>query len=181
MRTYCLFFLRLNIRGEMPIVDVLYPMKTLIFTYLVLAMASAELQAKAYFSNKEEMVAKAQVIAIVEIKNLKSLEPEKMAGNQQATVVPIKVLKGTLKSEEELFVPCFFPCAIVKLTPGKYLVFLERDKKVKRLQGFNWHLSYRPIVDGSVAWFSNNELNAGLQTTELEGVIKDITNLLKPD
>ena len=95
------------------------------------AFVCSEAFAKAYFSRKAEMVEKADVIAVVEIKDLRSLEPDKRFGDQQAKLIPIRVLKGDLAEGEEVQIPCFFPCAVVKLEPGKYLVFLTRNAEAE--------------------------------------------------
>jgi len=105
---------------------------------------------KAYFAPKAEMISNSVVIAVVDITEVKSLVP-----NEQLVTATVKqTLAGKVDTIINFRVPCFYPCAIARVTKGTYLVFLSKDKQ--GLQGCNWHLSYRPVKDGRIEWYKIN-------------------------
>jgi len=132
---------------------------------------------RAYFAPKREMIAKSQVIAIVQITDVISLEPEKRLGDRRARATIREVLKGAIEKgkEMEFTVPCFFPCAITEVSTGEYLVFLSEEQG--QLQGNNWHLSYRPIRDGKVEWY-RDDTSYELVQTELDKVVQEVREQL---
>jgi hypothetical protein len=134
--------------------------------------------AKARFAPKGEMIAEADVIAVVTITDVKSLEPEKRVGDQLATAVVKQVIKGEIKNEQEIefFVSSFFPCAVTQVSKGAYLVFLAKDGKM--LKGKNWHLSYRPIENGSLDWYKDDTSYA-LEKKPLEKVVAEVHAIVK--
>ncbi len=82
--------------------------------------------ASAYFAGKKEMVRKADLIALVEITRLKDLEPDKSCGTKEARAAVIQMFKGSNAQELTFQIPCFFPCAIVKVKPGRHTRFPGR-------------------------------------------------------
>jgi len=131
--------------------------------------------AKAYFADKKEMVREADLIALVEITRLKKLEPEKSCGTDEARAKLIHLVKGSGAAEITFRVPCFFPCAIVNLKPGRHLVFLKEREGI--LQGNNWHLSYRPVTAGEVEWYEKGP--GQLKKQPLLEVLADVQSLRK--
>src|SRR6478735_3736367 len=87
--------------------------------------------AKAYFAPKTQMIAKSDLIAVVNITNVKSLEPEQTHGNQVAKATVQATVKGNVENDKEIEfkVECSFPCAITQVSTGQYLVFLSKDGK----------------------------------------------------
>ena len=123
--------------------------------------------AKAYFAPKGEMISNSVVVALVEIIDVKSLEP----GGQQATATVKRRLHGEVGANLNFRVPCFFPCAITQVTNGTYLVFLSKGEQ--GLQGCNWHLSYRPVKDGKIEWYKNDSPHE-LEWRPIEDVLKEV-------
>jgi len=134
--------------------------------------------AKAYFAPKAEMIAKSDVIAVVDITHVKSLEPEKRHGNQLAEATVREVLKGDAEKGKEMQfkVECFFPCAFTQVSTGQYLVFLSKNGK--ELRGDNWHLSYRPIKDGTLDWYKD-DTSYTLEKRKLEEVLDEVRKIVK--
>jgi len=134
--------------------------------------------AKAYFAPKAEMIAKSDVIAVVNITDVKFLEPEKGLGNQLAKATVRQVLKGDAEKDKEIQfkVECFFPCAVTQVSTGQYLVFLSKNDK--ELRGDNWHLSYRPIKDGILDWYKD-DTSYTLEKKKLEEVLDEVRKIVK--
>jgi hypothetical protein len=153
-------------------------MKKIIPILILIFALPASAHAKAYLAPKAEMIAKSDVIAVVNITDVKSLEPEKMYGNQRAKATVRDVLKGDVKREMEIefMVKCFYPCAITQVSKGEYLVFLS--KKDNDFEGNNWHLSYRPIKDGAIEWYKD-DTGYELKKRKLGGVLDEIRGILK--
>jgi hypothetical protein len=149
-------------------------MQRALMLLLMLVITSAAF-GKAYFAPRDEMLAKADVIAVVDITRVKELEPGKQYGNQQASADVVTVLKGKPGKTISFFVPCFFPCALVKLKSGRYIVFLTKEKG--KLQGNNWHLSYRPILKDKVEWYTDGSTLA-LTTQSVDRVLGNIRKVL---
>ena len=132
---------------------------------------------KAYFAPRDEMVAEADVIAVVEITAVKEVHT---CRNREATAMVERVLKGQLGKEVTFLVPNFFPFAITSVSKGRYLVFLKKEDRKRRgynLAGSNWRFSYRPIVDGKVEWYADGK-SLTLRTKELGKVLSEIAEIL---
>ncbi len=148
-------------------------------TVLVLILAlAASAHAKAYFAPKAKMIAKSDVIAVVTITDVKSLEPDKWHGNQLAKATVKETLKGDVEKEKdiEFKVECFYPCAITQVSMGQYLVFLSKEGK--ELRGNNWHLSYRPIKDGELEWYKDDK-SYKLEKKELGKILDEVRRMIK--
>lgn len=118
---------------------------------IAVAILPVAAQAKAYFAAAGEMISNAVVIAVVEITDVKSLEPNVQYGDQNVQATVKQTLAGQAGTNLTFRVPCFYPCAITQVTNGTYLVFLSKGED--GLQGNNWHLSYRPVKDGKIEWY----------------------------
>jgi len=102
-------------------------MKKMATVFVLILALAASAHAKAYFAPKAEMIAKSDVIAVVNITAVEFLE---QYGNQLA--------KATI----------------------------------------HWHLSYRPIKDGSVEWYKD-ETSYQLEKKELEKVLHEVRTIMK--
>jgi hypothetical protein len=128
------------------------------FIAILCAGATPSAFAKAAFAAEEQMIERAEVIAIV---NVTLVEKSETKGKQwnygeiaHATVE--RTLKGKLPQTVKLYGGEDFICAQVHFMPGRHLVFLTRDGDF--LVGCNWHLSVRPIKDTQVEWYVPGEV-----------------------
>ena len=111
--------------------------------------------AKAYFAPVDEMIRDADAIAVVKIMDVKPAKKEEQDLRYKDMVASIEVedaIKGDLANVTSIAIPNFFPCAVVDVTPGEYLIFLKRRDGV--MTNSNWHLSLRAIHGDAVSWFS---------------------------
>lgn len=145
----------------------------MVMTCLLLPVAA---HAKAYFAPKTQMVSNSTVVAVVEITEVKSLEPNVRYGDQQVKAKVQETLAGEAGESLEFRVPCFYPCAITQVTNGTYLVFLSKGKD--GLQGNNWHLSYRPVKDGKIEWYKADSPYE-LEWRERETVLNEVRKMIK--
>lgn len=108
---------------------------------------------KARYAGEEEMINRAEVIAIV---NITEVEATKAKGKQWrysevASATVEQTLKGALPKEVKLYGGEDFVCAQVHFSPGRQLVFLTHDGEL--LIGCNWHLAVRPIKGDQIEWY----------------------------
>jgi len=151
-------------------------MEKIILSFLFLCFFSNIAFAKAYFADKEKMILKSDFIAIVNITNVIFIETDKQYRNQEANASVNKILKGNTENNITFFVPCFFPCAVASVKKGPYIVFLKHEKN--KLSGVNWGLSYRPIKNNKVEWYSNED-TLKLEEKDFVEVIEDITEVIE--
>ena len=131
--------------------------------------------AKAYYATEDEMIERAEAIAIVDISRVESAETKAEPFNYSeiAHATVKQTLKGTLPQTVKLYGGESFICAQVHFAPGRYLVFLSRDHDF--LVGCNWHLSVRPIKDTQVEWYVPGE-RLKLSWQQLDTVLGRIKN-----
>ena len=122
-----------------------------------LAGAVPHADAKAYYGLENEMIERAEVIAIVDISRVEKTETKSQPFNYReiAHATVQQTLKGKLPQEVQLDGGESFICAQVHFKPGRALVFLRRDGEL--LAGCNWHLSVRPIKGTEVEWYLPGE------------------------
>jgi hypothetical protein len=115
--------------------------------------------AKAYFATEEEMIERAEVIAIVDISLVERAETnsQPFTYSEVAHATVHQTIKGTLPRTVDLYGGESFICAQVHFAPGRYLVFLCHDHEL--LVGCNWYLSVRPIRDTQIEWYVPDELH----------------------
>jgi len=145
---------------------------------LLMAMAASSAVAKAYFAPRDVMIEKAEVIAVVdftEVKTVPGSERVTIGIKQEVTATVQQVLKGEARSPLSIQIPTFVPCAVVSVSKGPHLVFLTR--RLGKLAGSNWHYSYRPIKDGRVLWYTG-ETQLTLKEQELPAVLRQIKEQL---
>lgn len=167
-------------------------MRKIIIILIISLGISIPVFAEAYFSGKTEMIAKSDIIVIVDIKEIKALEQNPAYREQEAKAYTIKKLKGNPAAEFTFFVPSMFPCAITSVEKGRYIVFLMKvNDSIERsataadggfspnssLEGSNWHYSYRPIKEDKVEWLDNNTIS-DLKEISLEKAISDINKII---
>ena len=114
--------------------------------------------ARVYVAPVDEMIRDADAIAIVKIVEVEPEKLEEQTWRYKDMVASIEVketIKGDLSKVRSIYIPNEFPCAVVDVTPGEYLVFLQRRKGV--MTNANWHLSLRAIHGDTVSWFSEND------------------------
>ena len=151
-------------------------MKTLIlFTCLFLPLSGF---GKAAYHGKAEMIKQAEVIALVEITKVdsKQTKGKTWTYNEVASAKVHQVLKGELANEVKLYGKENFICAQVSYKPGKFLVFLRRDKEL--LVGVNWHLGVRPISGETIEWLDDKKV-LNTKTQDLKTVLKEIETAVK--
>ncbi len=131
--------------------------------------------AKAYFASIPEMVAEADAIAIVKVNSVRPLKMEEQNLNYKDMVASAQVQKtilGNLPETLEIHVPNFFPCAVVDISSGTYLIFLKH--KMGRWTNSNWHVSIRPMQNEKVSWFSNTNDAQNITVEEVRHKIQAI-------
>ena len=140
-----------------------------------LAGAVPHADAKAYYAPEDEMIERAEVIAIVDISRVEKAETKSQPFDygEIAHATVQQTLKGKLPKEIKLYGGESFICAQVHFTPGRFLVFLRHAGEF--LVGCNWHLSVRPIKDTEVEWYIPAERNT-LSWQSLNTVLVRIQN-----
>ena len=112
--------------------------------------------ARPYYAPKGEMIARSEVIAIVDVQQV---APAQVRGRswtyeQRADAVVVQVLTGELPRRVALHPQEDFICTRIDFRPGRYLVFLRRDGSL--WAGSNWYLSARLIESGSLEWYAGD-------------------------
>lgn len=120
---------------------------------VVLSGSSA---ARPYYASKAEMIARSEVIAVVDVRRVgaTTVRGRHSTYAQAADAVVEQTLKGELPPRVRLYAQEDFICARVDFRPGRYVVFLTRDGEL--LAGSNWYLSARPIRYGRVEWYARD-------------------------
>ena len=161
-------------------------MKNLLFTGCLLFLASLPVSAKAYFKTRAELVTDAVAIAVIELGEPEPSKREfsdggdpftsgksgKWSYSQQTKAKVIRTIKGKLPEQFMMLGGEGFICAQCKLSKGRFLVFLDKDKDY--WVGSNWHLSLRPIKEDTVEWYVTNEQRFPMSYQKLEAVIGEI-------
>ena len=156
-------------------------MKTVARMVLIVAVTSLLpllTYAKAYFAPVDEMIRDADAIAVVEILDVQPAKTEEQDLRYKDMVASIEVkdtLKGDVANVASIYIPNFFPCAVVDVTPGEFLIFLQRRDGV--MTNSNWQLSLRAIHGDAVSWFSED--NKDFSNVPLEDVRQQIEEQLR--
>ena len=150
------------------------------FVAILCAGTAPSALGKAYYAAEEEMIERAEVIAIV---NVTRVEKAKTKGthwtyNEVALATVEETLKGTPPQTVKLYGGEDFLCAQVHFVVGRYIVFLRRDGEL--LVGCNWDFSVRPIKDKQAEWYVAGE-RMTLSWQPLDAVLERIKNpVVKP-
>ncbi len=128
---------------------------------------------KAAYMGKDDMIKQSVAIAVVNIAKVDkvSTKGDHWTYRKKGSAHVEQIIKGKLPSEFKILGAEDFICAQCQFEPGRYLVFLKKDKEL--WVGNNWHLSVRPIVNGNVEWFEKTE------TKPLPEVISEIQTRMK--
>jgi len=131
--------------------------------------------AKAAYADEEQMIERAEVIAIVNVTRVEKAETKgaHWTYSEIANATVEQTLKGTLPQSVKLYGGEDFICAQVHFAVGRYIVFLRRDGDL--LVGCNSHLSVRPIKDKQAEWYVAGE-HMTLSWQPLDAVLKRIKN-----
>jgi len=155
---------------------------------LVLVLASHG-HGKAYFFKRSELVQKSLVIAIIDLG-----EPEPSKSNagadpfvdqavgatwayqKSAKAKVVRTIKGDIPAEFVLHGDETFICAQCRLSKGRFLAFLQKDKDL--WVGTNWHLSLRPVKEGKIEWYDGEDLMKPMTLQPEAAVLADVRKLL---
>ncbi len=121
-------------------------------------LSLANSRAKVPLMSPQEMISKAEVIAVVDLTKVDWLctKGGYLPYSQRVSFKPINVLKGNLSGKQYIYgggSPG--ACHFTHLLPGRHLVFLQVDKGGE-LVGCNYQLSVCPIREGMIAWYAKN-------------------------
>lgn len=137
--------------------------------------------AKAAFAGEEQMIERAEIIAIVNVTSVEKAETkgEHWTYSEVADATVETTLKGKLEKTVKLHGGEDFICAQVHFKEGRHIVFLRRDGKL--LVGCNWHLGVRPIKDKQAEWYVAGE-HMALAWQPLDAVLERIRKFIaKPE
>jgi hypothetical protein len=154
-------------------------MKTLLTALVAFSSLYHHASAKAYFQAKEEMVQRAEVIAMISITAVRDSDSKGVIWTYrksgEGTVE--KVLKGDIPKNFTLHGAETFICASCPLAEGRFLAFLKKDGEL--WTGSNWHLSLRPITGTEVLWYVDAGNRYEMKATSLDAVLAEIKETAK--
>lgn len=152
-------------------------MKSIALALLMCAVIHPVIFAKAYFQTKQEMIERAEVIAIIEITNVRVSETKAGWTYQQEGDAQVKsVLKGEIPDTFTFYGAENFICAQCPVSTGRFIAFLKRDQTL--WTGSNWHFSLRRIADQQVEWYVEGSHRYDMQPASVEHVLADIASCL---
>ena len=133
---------------------------------------------KAYYAPKEEMIEKADCIAVVNITEVRDQEKEGRTRTyrQQATGTIEQCLKGGVSGEITIYGMGTFICAQCRYETGRFLLFLRKEGD--GWTGSNWHLGIRPISETAVQWFKEGASRFEVADAALDDVLEEIRSVL---
>ncbi|MBL4850443.1 MAG: hypothetical protein JKY65_33415 [Planctomycetes bacterium] len=103
--------------------------RTLALLSLLCLVAPAQALAKARFMAQEELLAKAPLIALVEVTSVAAVDTKGKfwTYRQQAQATLVQSVRGEVPARFSIHAQKSFICARASYTPGRYLVFLQRE------------------------------------------------------
>jgi len=146
------------------------PMKSVILAVLLNIIFVPFIEARARIISFDEMVHESNMIVVADIVKLIPAD-KSQNGRFRDWVAIAKVkesIKGTSVGEINFYIKNFYPCALVDITTGTYLVFLssnplndlnsQKDPKLPKVDliNSNWGFSLLPVNANGVRWFRNN-------------------------
>lgn len=149
-------------------------MKAFIAVLIALCNLSPQAFAKAYFQTKQEMIEKAEAIAIIEISAVQdsNANGKVWTYRKKGKVKVEEAIKGDLPEEFTVYGAETFICASYPVANGRFIAFLEKDEDL--WTGSNWHLSLRPIKDGMVEWYVAGDHSYNMKLEALDTVLLEI-------
>lgn len=167
-----------------------YAMKTLAAILGFVLVPASHGHAKAYFFKRSELVEKSLVIAIIELgdpgpaKANAGADPfvDQAKGTtwtyqKSSKASMVRKIKGEISADFILHGDETFICAQCRLSKGRFLAFLQKDKDL--WVGTNWHLSLRPIKDGRIEWYEGEDLTKPMKFQPEKVVIAEVEKLLR--
>ena len=154
-------------------------MKTILTALFALFVLCHHATAKAYFQTKEEMIQRADVIAIISITAVRDSDKKgktwtyRKSGEAKVE----RVLKGEIPKTFTIYGEETFICASCPIAEGRFLAFLTKDGEL--WTGSNWHLSLRPITGADVLWYIDGENRYEMKTASLDAVLDQIRKTVK--
>src|SRR5579872_2941432 len=155
--------------------------KKTIFAIILIFAVIFPMTAKADFvySSKDQMIKEADVIAIVTINKINSIniisKDYYSSYNQQALARVEQKIKGEI-SHNIVIYNRFDPRALcpptATLNIGRNLVFLKRIHNY--LNPINFDLGVRPIIDNKIYWYDANGNKYSKKSIDIEKVVQDI-------
>lgn len=151
-------------------------MKSFLTIFIIFCSLHHQALAKACFQTKQQMIEKAEVIAIIEVSTVQDSDTKgkDWTYRTKGKAKVEQLLKGELPDEFTLYGAETFICASCPLTTGRFIAFLKKDGDL--WAGSNWHLSLRPIKDGMVEWYvaGANPYKIEMKPKALDAVLAEI-------
>lgn len=149
-------------------------MRIFIAVLLVACSLSHQAFAKAYFQTKQEMIEKAEAIAIIAISAVQDSDAKGKIWTYRTkgTAKVEDTLKGELPKEFTIYGAETFICASCPIAKGRFIAFLKQDGDL--WTGSNWHLSLRPISDDMVEWYVADDNRFEMKPKALNSVVAEI-------
>ena len=149
-------------------------MKSIFAVLIALCSLSPQVFAKAYFQTKNEMIERAEAIAIVEISAIQDSDAKSKVWSYRTkgAVKVEEVIKGNLPQEFTLYGAETFTCASCPIVKGRFIAFLKKNGDL--WTGSNWHLSLRPIKGDMVEWYVADDNRYEMKPTALNSVLAEI-------
>lgn len=149
-------------------------MKSALIFLAMLVCLCLPASAKAYFQTKQEMIERAEVIAIITITDARPGDAKGRIWTyrQEGRAKVENILKGDIPRAFTLHGAETFICAQCPIANGRFFAFLKKDGDL--WTGSNWHLSLRPIRNDEVDWYVADENRYEMKPVLLEKVVAEI-------
>lgn len=156
-------------------------MKVFLAVLVVLSMLCHQVPAKAYFQTKDEMIKRAEVIAIISITAVRDSDAKGRTWTYQKSgeAKVEAVLKGDISKAFTLYGAENFICASCPIREGRFVAFLRKDGDF--WTGSNWQFSLRPIEEANVSWYADDATRYEMKPTVLNAVISQIKHALESE
>jgi len=152
---------------------------------LVILFSTFTLQAKAYHATVQEMLHKADLVAIGEVVNIEDGEFKISKDNwqtyhQKVTVRIQYTIKGVVHPEITVYGAGSFICAQTYYEKGEMLLSLKKQSGASNHYiSANWQMGALPIKDSTLNWFESKDSRFSKgKETDVDSVIVDILGIL---
>ena len=152
-------------------------MKSLFAILALVGASCAPLHAKAAFYSEDQLVERADAIAVIELDAPVAcrIESSIWTYQQMAKARVVEPIAGKLPANLMLHGDGSFICGQCPLAKGRYLAFLT--KVDTQWTGTNWHLSLRPIRDGKIEWYAHPKSPHELKFQDAKTVLNRVRSL----
>ncbi len=145
-----------------------------------LSLKTQDAQARASYFSLEELVARADAIAVVDTGVIDEIEVEgsQWTYRQRAHVTRSQLIKGDLGRVDTILAEADFRCAMASYLPRqRYLVFLARDQVSGEFVTLNYEAGNLPVDrDQTLEWFYGDTFERRL----LADVVAELHDMLPP-